>query len=456
MSRILVVDDDRDMEQMLVEFIASRGDEAVGCNSAGKAMSLLQEQPFDIVLTDLKMKAMDGLELLRSIRPRYPNLRIIIMTAFGSIETAIDAIKLGAFDYLTKPFKMELVAFTLDRALKDLARDEENARLRKELQRHNSFQRIVGKSKPMRDIFALIKRIGPSSSTVMIYGESGTGKELVASAIHRESTRKNRPFVAINCAAIPEGLLESELFGSTKGAFTGAVSDKKGLFEEADKGALFLDEIGDMPLRLQTKLLRALQEKKIRRLGENADRSVDVRIIAATNQPPEELTRSGKLREDLFYRLNVIPINLPALRERPEDIPLLVDAFLEKYSLEGQPPKRISRETLRMLMQQPWRGNVRELENVIERACVLTPSAELRPEDFEFNASPVHKEDIFKALTENYPSLREIEEYYIRRVLAHTHYHKEKTASILGINRRTLLRKEQIYQLNKKNNSATS
>ncbi|MBI4083962.1 MAG: sigma-54-dependent Fis family transcriptional regulator [Candidatus Lambdaproteobacteria bacterium] len=450
MPRILVVDDDRDLEQLLVEYIRERGLEVVGCNSAAQALMLLQERPFEIVLTDLKMKAMGGLDLLKSICARYPDVRVIIMTAFGSVETAISAMKLGAFDFLTKPFKMELVGFTLDRALRAMALNEENARLKKELQRQSGFQDIVGKAKPMRDIFSLIKRIGPSASTVMIYGESGTGKELVARAIHRESKRQDKLFLAINCAAIPEGLLESELFGSAKGAYTGSVADKKGMFEEADHGSLFLDEIGDMPPRLQTKLLRALQEKKIRRVGETQDRRVDVRIIAATNQPPQDLIRSGRMREDLFYRLNVIPITLPPLRERPEDIPLLIEAFLEKYALEGRPPKRISRDALKQLAQQPWPGNVRELENVIERACVLSPNDELQPADFDFVHAPVRKEEIFNTLTENYPTLQEIEEDYIRRVLEYTHYHKEKTAVILGINRRTLLRKEQLYGILRK------
>lgn len=451
MARILIVDDDREMEQMLVEFISSRGNKAVGSNSGGRALQLLRDGAFDVVLTDLKMKTMDGLELLRAIRAQYPGVKVIIMTAFGSIETAIEAIKNGATDYLTKPFKMDLVSFTLERVLQSLDIEKENVRLKKQIQRGHSYQQIVGKSKPMKEIFSLIERIGPSGSNVLISGESGTGKELVAKAIHNESGRRKHIFMAINCAAIPEGLLESELFGSVKGSFTGSISDKKGLFEEAGKGTLFLDEIGDMPVRLQTKLLRVLQDKTIRRIGEMTNRKVDVRIVSATNQPLEVLIKSGQFREDLFYRLNVIPINLPPLRERKEDIPLLVDSFLKKYALDGQSPKKISKEALRILIPNPWRGNVRELENVIERACVLSENDKLGPDDFEFSQNSLKKEDIFSALTENYPSLEEIEDYYIRQVLEYTHYHKEKTAGILGINRRTLLRKEKRFGIGEKN-----
>ena len=447
MIRILVVDDDRDMEQMLVEFISERGHLATGCNSGAQALRHLQEGKFAIVLTDLKMKAMDGLELLRSIRARHPGVQVIIMTAFGSIETAIEAIRHGAVDYLTKPFKMELVAFTLDKVVHGLTLNEENERLKKQIKRQHSFQEIVGKSKPMTEIFSLVKRVAPSSANVLICGETGSGKELIAKAIHNESSRKSHTFMAINCAAIPEGLLEAELFGSAKGSYTGSVADKPGLFEEASKGTLFLDEIGDMPTSLQTKLLRVLQDKTIRRVGEATNRTVDVRIISATNQPLEEMIKAHRFREDLYYRLNVIPVMLPPLRDRKEDIPLLVGAFLEKYVLDGRGPKTISREAMKTLLQNPWRGNVRELENVIERACVLSVNDELQPSDFDFGTGSMDREEILSTLTEDYPSLEEIEEYYIRRLLEHTHYHKEKTASILGINRRTLLRKEKRYAI---------
>ena len=448
MARVMVVDDDRDMEQMLVEFINGQGQKTIGCNSGAQALRLLQERHIDIVLTDLKMKAMDGLELLRSIRARHPEVRVVIMTAFGSIETAIEAIKFGAIDYLTKPFKMELVAFTLDRVVRSIKMDEENTRLKKQLKRQHSYQDIVGKSKAMSEIFSLIGRIGPSSSSVLICGESGTGKELIAKAIHAESGRKKNAFIAINCAAIPEGLLEAELFGSVKGSYTGSVADKAGLFEQAAKGTMFLDEIGDMPLSLQTKLLRVLQDRTIRRVGDSVSRPVDVRIISATNQPLESLVKEKVFREDLYYRLNVIPINLPPLRERKEDIPLLVNSFLEKYALDGQGAKHISKDAMKMLMQGPWRGNVRELENAIERACVLSARDELGSEDFELGQPAMEKGSILSALTEDYPSLNDIEAYYIQRVLEHTHYHKEKTAAILGINRRTLLRKEKVYRIN--------
>ena len=449
MARILVVDDDRDMEQMLVEFIRGRGDEAVGVNSGAQALMTLQREKVDLVLSDLKMKGMDGLELLQSIKSKYPNLHVVIMTAFGSIDTAIEAIKMGAADYLTKPFKMELVSFTLDKVLRSVEMERENTRLRSAVQRQNSFQEIIGRSKPMKDNFNLIGRIGPTNSNVLISGESGTGKELVAKAVHNESTRAKQVFIAINCAAIPEGLLESELFGSAKGSYTGSVADKKGLFEEANKGTLFLDEIGEMPQGLQTKLLRAIQDKQIRRVGEMTSRPVDVRIISATNKPLEQLIRDGSFREDLYYRLNVIPIRLPPLRERTEDIPLLVNAFLEKYSPDPKQPKRASKEALKVLGRSPWRGNVRELENVIERACVLSTNEELQPEDFDLAPAAPQKEEILQALTENFPTLKEIEAYYIQRVLEYTHYHKERTADILGINRRTLLRKEQTFDLNK-------
>jgi len=445
MAKLLVVDDDRDMAQMLVEYLEGQGHETAGVFGSAEALQTLQGFTADLVLTDLRMKGMDGLELLSTIQQQHPQTKVVVMTAFGSMETAIEAMRLGAVDYLAKPFRMEMVRFTIERALKAQSHEKENRQLRQRLKAQHALGQMVGKSKPMQDLFSLIQRIAPSAASVLIQGESGTGKELVAKAIHQQGPRAKQAFVAINCAAIPEQLLESELFGSARGAYTGAVADKPGLFEEAHQGTLFLDEIGDMPMGLQSKLLRALQEKSIRRVGENHTRKVDVRVISATNQRLEEVIQSGGFREDLYYRLNVIPIALPPLRDRLEDLPLLVEAFLEKCALEDEPPRKISADALRLLAQNEWRGNVRELENVIERACVLSPRQVLDPQDFNTEHHLNGRNGTIHGLTQDFPTLQEIEEVYIRQVLEATHYHKNRTAQILGINRRTLLRKEQEY-----------
>ncbi len=360
-GRILVVDDDQEMRRLLKDVLEDRGHQVDTAPGGKEALALLAGHDYAVVLTDLKMKGMEGLELLGEIRRDYPASNVILMTAFGTIESAIEAMKQGAYDYLTKPVKTEEMVLVVEKALREAALRREVSRLRQEVHREYSFHQILGKSKPMREVFDLIRRVADSSTNVLITGESGTGKELVAKAIHYNSARRDASFVPVNCAAIPEALLESELFGHMKGSFTDAKTDKRGLFEEAQKGTLFLDEISELPLMLQAKILRAIQEREIRRVGATKSVPVDVRIIAATNLHLTDEVKAKRFREDLYYRLNVIEIHLPPLRERREDIPLLVDAFFKKCLGSSQKPlKGISEAALAVLVDYAWPGNVRE------------------------------------------------------------------------------------------------
>src|SRR5262245_27945264 len=379
---ILVVDDDADMRDMVLDMLRDRGHEVTTAGSGQEALKLLSEEDYAVVLTDMRMKGMQGLELLIEIKKTFPDTNVILMTGFGSVETAVDAMKHGASDYLTKPVKKDELIRVIERVIRETALRREVARLRKEVHREYSFHQILGKSKPMLALFDLIRRVADSPTNVLLTGESGTGKELVAKAIHYNSERREAPFVPVNCAAIPEQLLESELFGHMRGAFTDAKMDKRGLFEEAQKGTLFLDEISELPLMLQAKLLRAIQEKEIRRVGANKPIAVDVRVIAATNLNLAEEVKAKRFRDDLYYRLNVIELKLPPLRERREDIPLLVDAFLKKCGeSRGKQIQGVSESALAMLVDYAWPGNVRELENVMERAVTLTRSDKIVPDD---------------------------------------------------------------------------
>jgi two-component system response regulator PilR (NtrC family) len=376
-ARLLIVDDEESLTDFLSLLFLQEGYGVETARSVEGARRELARQSFDAVLCDVMMPDGSGLDLLREIKAAEPSPPVIMMTAYTSTKTAIEAMKLGAADYVSKPFDVDELKIVVQKALERAELSRENIYLRRELEQKYTFNNIIGKSSRMQAIFTLIERIARTSSTVLVNGESGTGKELIARAIHYASPRAARRFLSINCGALPENLLESELFGHERGAFTGAVREKKGLFQEADRGTLFLDEIGEMTPTMQVKLLRAIQEKVIRKVGGTDEEPVDVRIIAATHQDLEARIASGDFREDLYYRINVLPIHLPPLRQRREDIPLLVDFFLQKYCKQMDlPPKQISVEAMQMLESYDWPGNVRELENLIERALALSSQAE--------------------------------------------------------------------------------
>ena len=370
---VLVVDDDHEMRALLRDVLEEHGYTVTLASNGQEALASLRDREYPVVLTDLRMKGMQGIELLTQIKQSWADTNVILMTAFGSVETAIQAMKQGAYDYLMKPVKNDDLLRATERGFREALLRSEINRLRREVGKEFSFSQILGKSKPMREVFELIRRVANSPTNILITGESGTGKELVAKAIHYNSDRKDAPFIPVNCAAIPDQLLESELFGHMRGSFTDAKGDKHGLFEEAHKGTLFLDEISELPITLQAKLLRAIQEKEIRRIGATKPISVDVRIIAATNLHLAEEVKAKRFREDLYYRLNVIEVKLPPLRDRREDIPLLVDGFLKKCgTTRGKEVKGVTEAALAMLMDYMWPGNVRELENVVERAVTLS------------------------------------------------------------------------------------
>ena len=444
--QVLVVDDDEKMQNMLQKFLI-RSDYSVSlAGNGGEALQSLRECNFDIVLSDIRMPEMDGMELLKQIRERCPETTVIMMTAFGSVDSAVEAMKQGAYDYISKPFKMDEVLIVLSRVVEEKRLRRELVSMREALAERYAFDNIIGKSKPMQEVYDLIRRVAPTTATVLIRGRSGTGKELVARAIHFNSLRKEGTFVPVNCSAIPEDLLESELFGHVKGAFTGAIADKRGLFVEADGGTLFLDEIAEMGTELQSKLLRVLQEREVRLVGGTRHIAVDVRVIAATNQDLEAQVKKGRFREDLYYRLNVIPVSLPDLRERLEDTPLLVDHFLEKYADEVGGIKQMSREALAVLMRHSWPGNVRELENMVERVAVLCLGEEIQMEDLPAELRSAEGGLLARAAREEI-TLDELEKEYILMVLERTGGNQTRTAEIMGIDRRTLYRKLQSYKV---------
>lgn len=439
-KKILFVDDDPEMRDLILEFFQAEGYSVTEAKNGKDAMHQIGLSDFDVVITDLRMQEMDGLALLREIQSQHPLLPVILITAFGSIETAVEAIKEGASNFVPKPFKMQTLKAILDKAIEQKWMAEENQLLRGELKEKYSFHNIIGKSKPMQQVYEMIRQVAASQSNLLVEGESGTGKELVARALHFNSTRAERPFVAINCSALPETLLESELFGYVKGAFTDAKATKKGLFEVADGGTLFLDEISSMPLGLQAKILRTLQDGEIRPLGHTQSRKVDVRILAATNKDLEKAIDEGSFREDLFYRLNVIRIVLPPLRERREDIPLLAHHFLNHYArLNNKKISGFEQSALSYLMNAAWKGNVRELENSIERAVVLCKAdtittTELVPMS---RTSRKGKFDFGGMLL----PLKEMQNIYIDKVLESVGGNKERAAQVLGISSRTLYRR---------------
>jgi two-component system response regulator AtoC len=438
--RILVVDDDEITCNLLEEVLSKEGYAVDKALNGQEAIEKGEKKSYGVVLSDIRMLDVDGMEVLRAYRQRSPETIIIMMTAFGSIETAIRAIKEGAYDYVSKPFKLDEIKLTIQRSLEQKRLVEENIHYRQELITKYKLENIVGRSPQMLQVYKTIARVAESRSTVLITGESGTGKELIARAIHFNSPRSARPFVAVDCSSLAETLLESELFGHVRGAFTGAVTAKKGLFEEADRGTCFLDEIGNIGLAMQAKLLRVLQEHEIKRVGGTETVKIDVRMVAATNQNLEELVAEKKFREDLFYRLNVVSIRLPSLRERPEDIPLLTDHFLNKYAAQNNKPVcRISPEAMDVLTRYRWPGNVRELENVIEREATLSSTNMIIPEDLPRRLQMELSQVALSFLPSSLP-LSELEKLYIQKVLEETGGNKKKAADILGIDRRTLYR----------------
>jgi DNA-binding NtrC family response regulator len=441
---ILVVDDDAAMREMLAELLRDEGYAISEAASVDVALQLASEHEFDAVLSDIKMPGRSGLELLGEMRQLRPATPIVLMTAFGSIDAAVDAMRAGASDYLTKPFEPEAVLLTLERTLDRRALEVENRRLRRAVDQTSRLGDLIGTSPAMREIFALIRRVAHNRSSVLITGDSGTGKEVVARAIHYHGNRADKPFVPVNCTAIPEGLLESELFGHVRGAFTGAHTSKRGLFEEASGGTIFLDEIGDMSPLLQSKLLRVLQDREIRPVGGTKTTSVDVRIIAATNQDLAAAMEQGGFREDLFYRLNVIPLWIPPLRDRPEDIPALANAFVERHA-EGQ-AQSLSASAMQYLVSCEWKGNGRELENAIERAIALSGGDVLEVEDFPADTgpqagSPAVANVMLRAAAQRRLSLDELQELYTEEVLNLTSGNKVQAAKVLGVDRKTLYRR---------------
>jgi two-component system response regulator PilR (NtrC family) len=377
-GRILIIEDEKSLKEVLRILLEEEGYEITAASNGLEGMDYIQNDIFDLVVTDIKMPKADGFEVLKKVKGISPSTIVVMITAFGTTESTIEAMKLGAYDYIHKPFKIDEIRHVIQKAFEKKNLSEELSLLREKIKSSFGLENLVGKSRKMQELFTLIQKVAQSNSTVLITGESGCGKELVAAAMHNLSPRKNKNFVTINCATFPEGLLESELFGHVKGSFTGALYNKEGLFEVANTGSIFLDEIGEMPLSLQSKLLRVLENGTFRRVGGLNDITVDVRVISATNKDISEAVASGSFREDLFYRLNVVPLNIPPLRERPDDIPLLLDHFLSRFSSNT---KKFSPEALRFLMNYSWKGNVRELENMVERTVLLTDREIILPED---------------------------------------------------------------------------
>ncbi len=418
--KLLIVDDEESMLGFLEILLSREGYEVFCARDGIKAMDIIRDEPIDLVIADLKMSPMDGIELLRKIKEESSDVTVIMMTAYASIDNAIACMKEGAYDYITKPFKVDEIKIAVRKALREKSIIEENRFLRQELERRAGLDEIIGNSLRMEKVFELISRIAPPESTVLIQGESGTGKELVARAIHKKSRRSNGPFVPIDCGALPESLLETELFGHVKGAFTDAKESKKGLFEVADKGTLFLDEVGEVSPTIQVKLLRTLEEKEVRHIGATSTTKVDIRLIAATNKDLSEAVKSGKFREDLFYRLNVVPVILPPLRERNGDIPLLIDHFLKKHTgLLRKPMKRVSREAMEIFMNYSWPGNVRELGNAIERIVALKDGEVIEIDDVDekIRLWRKEKEGFVIPLSENGVDFRKVTEETERRLI---------------------------------------
>ncbi len=435
--RILIVEDEEKLRRVIQLQLESSGFAVDQASTAEDALGMVDKA--DLLLTDLRLPGMDGLEMINRIRRRNTQLPIIVMTAFGTVENAVEAMKAGALDFLPKPFSTDHLMAVIGKALEMRNLRDENRKLREELGHRYEFDNIIGRSQAMQEIFATLERVAPTRATVLVAGESGTGKDLIARAIHFHSPRRDRPFVKINCAAIPENLMESELFGYEKGAFTGAETSKPGKFEQADTGTVFLDEIGDVPPATQVKLLRILQERAFERLGSNKTREIDVRVVAATNVDLRAALESGEFREDLYYRLNVVPVEMPPLRERKEDIPALTAHFIAKYATEmGSRVTGISGEALQALRRHHWPGNVRELENVIERALVMCPGERLELPDIRLDQNVTAQNAPPPELLPEGKTLQEHEEDLIRAALEKAKGNKSQAARMLGLTRNAL------------------
>jgi two-component system response regulator AtoC len=450
---ILIVDDEANMRHMLQTMLNRYGYKVTTAKDGAEGLAMIGEQSFDFVLCDVKMPQMNGMEFLKAGRDRLLSTTVIMMSAFGNIDMALEAMKLGAYDFVSKPFKNEEIRLTIKKAEERERLKQENLELKDRIRRMGgnlSFGNMVGKSQAMQTVFAMALKVARFDSTVLITGESGTGKELVAQGIHQESDRRSAPMVAVNCASIPDSLIESELFGHVKGAFTGAEKDKSGLFEAAEGGTLFLDEIGDIPVSLQPKLLRVLQESEIRPIGGSKSKAINVRVIAATSKELEKEMDSGQFREDLFYRLNVVPINLPPLRRRSDDIPLLCQFFITRFNETlGSRIKNISSAAMAALIQYDWPGNIRELENAIERAIVLADGSTLEIENFDIvKTGPSDPEGGVEGGYDGF-SLKvakaELEARMIRKALAATGGNRTHAANMLEISHPSLLSKMKLY-----------
>jgi two-component system response regulator PilR (NtrC family) len=456
--RILVVDDEESIREFLDIMLRKEGYEVTCVEDGQKAIDTLKKKTFDLVISDLQMPNVTGLELLKHSRENYPDVLFMMITAFGTAESAVEAMKMGAYDYITKPFRIDEVRINIANALRSKNLEVENRVMRKELQKEYSFQSLVGNSEAMHKIFELIRKVSDAPTNVLVTGESGTGKEMVAKAIHFNSPLKDKPFVSVNCGAIPENLVESELFGHKKGSFTGAVADKPGLFEIADGGSLFLDEIGELPLQSQVRILRAIQERVIRRVGATEDIKVDVRIIAATNRDLEDMTKQGTFRQDLFYRLNVINIKTPALRERRDDVPLLANHFLQKYNDRfGKAIQSVSKEAMDLLKKYDFPGNVRELENIIERTVALESGATVLPESLpQFVNTPSGRKMVSSdgiEITDEGIDLQKVIDQLEKELLVKAIHQangvKKRAAKLLGITFRSMRYRVEKYNLGK-------
>jgi DNA-binding NtrC family response regulator len=436
-KRILVVDDEEKLRRVIELHLLSAGFDVDKARSAEDALKLVDRA--DMVITDLRLPSMDGLQLLSLIRRQNAHAPVVVMTAFGTIENAVEAMKSGATDFLLKPFSLDHLTAVVQKALEVRALRDENRQLKEELGRRYEFDNIRGRSAPMQEIFSTISRVAPTRATVLLAGESGVGKDLIARAIHFHSPRRDRPFVKINCTAIPENLMESELFGYEKGAFTGAAQSKPGKFEQADSGTVLLDEIGDVPASIQVKLLRVLQEREIERLGSNKTLHVDVRVIAATNQDLRAALEQGTFREDLYYRLNVVPISIPPLRARRDDIPFLADHFVKAMGAEnGSPVQSLTDAAVKKLTEYHWPGNVRELQNVIERSLVLCTGDRLDADDIKLETAPRARAQTGEHLLPDGMTLDEYEQSIIREALQRAEGNKSQAARLLGLTRNAL------------------
>ncbi|HHS12638.1 MAG TPA: sigma-54-dependent Fis family transcriptional regulator [bacterium] len=453
MSDILLVDDEKSVRLTISLFLKKKGYSVEEAANGDEALEKLKTRSFDLVITDLKMKPINGMEVLQQTKKLNPMMEVLVMTAFGTVESGVEAMRLGAYDYIQKPFEKDEFLMIVDKALERKKLLTEVAQLHDDLQDKYRFENIIGKSNEMLDVFAMVSKVATTSSTVLISGESGTGKELIARAIHVNSRRKNRSFITINCGALPENLQESELFGHVRGAFTGAIKDKRGLFQEANGGTLFLDEVGETSLPTQVKLLRFLQDGEIRRVGDNEPIFTDVRLLAATNQDLTRLIKESRFREDLYYRLNVIPIHIPPLRQRRDDIPLLADHFLQKFTERTKKKiNSISPDAIKILTGYDWPGNVRELENVVERAIILTNKTVITPEDLPETIRHCEIPYIDETCEADFGdrTLERLEEQHILSTLERYSWNQKKASEILGISTTTLWRKLKTYGIEAK------